>query len=252
MSEHPVAFSIVLPCYNEADNLPLLLEAYRAVWPGFPAELVLVNNGSTDHTAKVLRRELAKPEYRFARTVLVPRNRGYGFGVATGMLAARGEFIGISHADMQCAAADLFTAYARLISAPCPARTFIKGKRLKRPFGPSLVTNTMSALATLVLLKPLTDINAQPKVFHRSFLAEIPNPPDGFEFDLYLLYRARAAGLKVLTIPVNFGARAHGASKWAFSLASRRRHISATIKFIFQLRFGSDRKQNRNTELICG
>ncbi|MGZ5121134.1 MAG: glycosyltransferase family 2 protein [Burkholderiales bacterium] len=251
MSEQRVAFSIVLPCYNEADNLPLLLEAYRAVWPGFPAELILVNNGSTDHTADVLDRELRKPEYTFARTVLVPRNQGYGFGVAAGLRTARGQVIGISHADMQCPAADLFAAYDRLTSNAAPERVFVKGRRAKRPFGPSLITNTMAALATVVLMKPLSDINAQPKVFHRSFLSEIPNPPDGFEFDLYLLYRAQAAGMKVVTIPVDFGARAHGASKWAFSLASRRRHVWATIKFILRLRFASATKHRHERKLIC-
>jgi len=44
--------SIILPCYNEADNLPLLLNAYCQVWQDLPAELILVDNGSTDHTAE--------------------------------------------------------------------------------------------------------------------------------------------------------------------------------------------------------
>src|SRR5437764_14461896 len=63
------ALSIVLPCYNEAENLPPLLARYAQVWEDLPAELILVDNGSTDHTEAVLRREL--PNYPFARTVKV-------------------------------------------------------------------------------------------------------------------------------------------------------------------------------------
>jgi len=96
----------------------------------------------------------------------------------------------------------------------------------------------MAALASGVLLMPLTDINAQPKVFHRSHLARLHRPPDGFQFDLYVLYTARRAGLRVLTVPVVFGRRAHGQSKWAFSFVSRYRTIWATIVYIVKLRLG--------------
>src|SRR5258707_5161046 len=106
MNPQAVRFSIVLPCYNEAENIPLMLAEYQKVWPEFSAELVLVNNGSTDHTPEVLERELAR--FAFARSVSVPVNRGYGYGVMAGLRAARGEVLGISHADMQCPPGDLF------------------------------------------------------------------------------------------------------------------------------------------------
>lgn len=238
MSTTPLRFSIVLPCYNEADNLPLLLDGYRQIWEDLPAELILVNNGSTDHTAEALARELRRPELVFARTVLVPRNRGYGHGIVTGLQAARGEFVGFSHADMQCSPADLFRAYHRLNGEPNPARVLVKGKRGPRGFSAALVTNTMSLMASTVLFMRLTDINAQPKVFQREFLKRLTRPPDGFQFDLYVLYTARRAGMALLTIPVVFGQRAHGQSKWAFSFLSRYRTIWATIVYLFRLRFG--------------
>jgi glycosyltransferase involved in cell wall biosynthesis len=230
--------TVVLPCYNEADNLPPLLECYAQEWRAqrLPAELILVDNGSTDHTAEVLARELARPALAFARVVRVPANRGFGHGTFTGLQTARGDVIGFSHADMQYAPKDLFDAYYRLMTAPEPGRVLVKGKRAARGFSAALVTNSMAALASAVLLMPLTDINAQPKVFHRSHLARLTHPPDGFQFDLYILYTARRAGLKVLTVPVVFGRRAHGQSKWAFSFLSRYRTIWATIVYIFQLR----------------
>ena len=231
-----ICLSIVLPCYNEADNLPLLLAGYRQVWPDWPAELILVDNGSTDHTAAVLARELQRPDLAFARTVQVAVNQGYGHGIYTGLQAAQGEFIGFSHADMQCSPADLFRAYEQLSAQPDPPRTLVKGKRTGREFGASVVTHGMALLASTILWTSLTDINAQPKLFHRSHLARLTHPPQGFQFDLYVLYQARRARLKILTIPVEFGQRAHGQSKWAFSILSRYRTIWATIVYMFQLR----------------
>lgn len=236
MSE--LQLSVVLPCYNEADNLPLLLEGYRQVWPAWPAELVLVNNGSTDDSAAVLARELARPDYAFARVVTVERNRGYGHGIFTGLQAARGRFLAFSHADMQCAPADVFRACELLVGQPNPKRVLVKGRRASRGLGAAVITNGMAVIASGVLSTRLTDINAQPKVFHRSLLSELTCPPSGFQFDLYLLYRAKQSGRSIQTIPVVFGERAHGQSKWAFSLFSRWRTIWATIRYIFQLRLG--------------
>src|SRR5262245_4994150 len=117
--------SIVLPCYNEAENLPPLLGRYAQVWEDLPAELILVDNGSTDHTEAVLRREL--PNHPFARTVKVEKNQGYGHGIMTGLRAARGEFLAFSHADQQSRPDDVFAAYHRLKSAPNPRLTLVKG-----------------------------------------------------------------------------------------------------------------------------
>jgi glycosyltransferase involved in cell wall biosynthesis len=236
MTESRPELSIVLPCYNEAENLPPLLERYAQVWEDLPAELILVDNGSTDATEAVLRRELSR--YPFARTVKVEKNQGYGHGIMTGLRAARGEFLAFSHADQQCKPDDVFAAYHKLKSAPKPEMALVKGRRARRSFQSELITGGMAALASVVLATPLWDINAQPKVFHHSHLARLKFPPDGFPLDLYVLYQARRAGVKILTVPVVFAARGHGQSKWAFSFLSRWRTILNMVSYIFRLRFG--------------
>jgi glycosyltransferase involved in cell wall biosynthesis len=235
LSQRP-ELSIVLPCYNEAENLPPLLARYAQVWVDLPAELILVDNGSTDHTEAVLRREL--PNYPFARTVKVEKNRGYGHGIMTGLRAARGEYLAFSHADQQCKPDDVFAAYHKLLAAPNPVKTLVKGARAQRSFQSELVTTGMAVLASTVLATPLWDINAQPKVFHRSHRDRLRYPPDGFPLDLYVLYQARRAGVKILTVPVVFGVRGHGQSKWAFSFLSRWRTMLNMAAYIGRLRFG--------------
>ena len=236
MTDTPVAFSIVVPCYNEAENLPALAATYRSAWREFPAELILVDNGSTDETPRVLDEFLHRPEFQFIRTVSVAKNRGYGYGVMIGLRAAKGEILGISHADMQCPAADLFRAYDKLREAGSAA-ALVKGRRARRPLSATVLTAGMTMIASVVLWNRLVDINAQPKVFPKSLLAHLEHPPDGFELDLYLLYCASKRGFSIVSIPVVFGQRAHGTSKWAYSLAARWRQIAKTLRYIFALRF---------------
>jgi glycosyltransferase involved in cell wall biosynthesis len=238
LMDAPLDLSIVLPCYNEARNLPLILAGYVEAWrPEMAAELILVDNGSTDDTAAVLKEEMANPTRHFARVVRVEKNQGYGHGIFTGLQAARGSFLAFSHADMQCPPADVFRAWDALQATPPPHRVLVKGRRHWRGFGPALLTGGMTVLASSVLLTPLTDINAQPKLFPRELLERLQDPPTGFQFDLCVLHRARRLGIPIHTIPVSFGERAHGESKWAFSLASRWRTIAATARYIFTLRF---------------
>lgn len=69
-----VKLSIVVPCYNEKENLPLLLERFNEVIKGRDMEVILVDNGSTDGSADVLRELL--PRYAFAKIVTVEVNQG--------------------------------------------------------------------------------------------------------------------------------------------------------------------------------
>jgi glycosyltransferase involved in cell wall biosynthesis len=231
--------SIVLPCYNEAPSLPVLLGGYARACPAeLAAEVVVVDNGSTDDTAAVLER-LVRADTdgaRLLRPVKVPVNRGYGHGIATGLRAAGGEFLAWSHADEQCDPADVFAAFARLRAARDPRRTLIKGRRQRRPLRESATTIGMQLFARVLLGTRVTDINAQPKVFHRDLLARLPAPPDDFSFDLYVLYQAERAGWTLETVPVVFRRRAHGVSRWAATWRSRRRHVAATLRYMRALR----------------
>ena len=122
--------SLVIPCYNEAANLPLLLERCKELAVRPDVEVVLVDNGSTDRTAEVLQNLL--PKYPGCRSIRVEKNQGYGFGILSGLKAAKGEIIGWTHADMQTDPQDailgleLFEKHGDDI--------FVKGRRYGRPF----------------------------------------------------------------------------------------------------------------------
>src|SRR3954469_9056143 len=91
--------SIIVPCYNEAKNIPLILGRFDDVIKQDNVEVVLVNNGSTDNSAEIL--NTLVPRFRFATVITIAKNHGYGFGITSGLKAAKGDFIGYTHADMQ-------------------------------------------------------------------------------------------------------------------------------------------------------
>jgi len=93
----------------------------------------------------------------------------------------------------------------------------------------------MQSLATLILRTRLHEINAQPKVFHRSLMDECPRPPSDFNLDLYVMYRAVRRGWAILSIPVRFPPRVYGHSHWASSWQSRIRTILKSIRYMAQL-----------------
>lgn len=229
--------SIIVPCYNEAKNIPLILEKFVEVVKQQPAvEVVLVNNGSTDNSTQIFQEFLAKPEYSFAQVVTVEKNIGYGHGIMSGLQTAQGEVLAWTHADMQTDPMDVVLAYQKFSKLDQPDKVIMKGKRTKRTFGEWGFTFGMSCIASVVLGKMLYDINAQPKLFHRSLLPKLTNPPTDFSLDLYLLYMAKKSGYRIETMPVIFTKRLHGTSHWSFSFASRYKTVLRTIHYIFALR----------------
>lgn len=229
--------SIVIPCYNEAKNLPALIDGYRKALEGKNGvEVILVDNGSKDDSAELLRRELARAENGAFRTVKVEVNQGYGFGILTGLKAGRGEFLAWSHADGQCPPGDVFRVLEAMEKTGAPARCFGKGFRVTERGAASATTEAHSRLATLVLGQKMEEINAQPKVFAREFLAEFAQAPHGLELDTFAYYKALKAGLKVVTVTVEFKDRAFGESSWALTRWSRLRTKLKSLSYLLKLR----------------
>ncbi len=224
-------YSLVIPCYNEALNLPGLLQACAAaVGARTDIEVVLVNNGSRDNSAQVFAELL--PRYTFARLAVVEVNQGYGFGILTGLRAAQGEWIGWTHADLQTDPADAVAIFNRI--AASGGKALYKGRRHGRSAFDLLFTVGMSFCASLLLRMPLWDINAQPTIFPRSFFASWQEPPHDFSLDLYAYYLGRHSGLGVKRHPVFFGKRVAGTAHLD-SLSAKLRYSKRTIAYILAL-----------------
>lgn len=224
--------SLVIPCYNEEANLPLLIPRCAEITKTGDIEVILVDNGSVDATPRLLAELL--PHASGCRSVRVEKNQGYGFGILSGLYAAKGELLGWTHADMQTDPLDaqrglaLFEKYGRNI--------FVKGRRHGRPLADVFFTVGMSVFETALLRRSMWDINAQPTLFSRNFFETWREPPHDFSLDLYAYYQAKLAGLPVHRFSVHFSKRAHGLSRWNINWAAKRKFISRTASFSLELR----------------
>ena len=134
--------SIVVPCYNEEKNIPLILDRFKNVICDNDVEVILVNNGSTDNSKDIF--EELVPQFDFAKVVTVEVNQGYGFGIVSGLKEANGEFIGYTHADMQTDPADVLKALEIIEKQDDSKNCYIKGDRKGRPLFDQFFTIGMS------------------------------------------------------------------------------------------------------------
>lgn len=226
--------SIVIPCYNESENIPLILEKFQKAMNGEDMEVILVNNGSTDTTVQVLKELL--PQYPFAQSVRVPVNQGYGYGILKGLEVTRGDFLGWTHADLQTDPGDIVKAYHLLEENDWDSNIFVKGSRTGRSLADTFFTMGMGIFETIYLGKNLFDINAQPNIFPRSFYEGWESPPYDFSLDLYAMYLASVKNMRVVRFEVRFPPRIYGESHWNTGLVAKWKFIKRTINFSIKLK----------------
>jgi polyisoprenyl-phosphate glycosyltransferase len=230
-----VKLSLVIPCYNESRSLADLARRCAEVTAAEPdCEILLVDNGSTDDTAAVMARELAGKTR--IRSVFVPVNQGYGYGILQGLAAAGGDVLAWTHADLQTDPMDAVRAFALYKASADAGRLFVKGARYGRPLSDVFFTFGMSVFETLLLGRVLRDVNAQPTMFPRSLYEGWKAPPHDFALDLHAYGSAKAARLQVERFPVRFGERKHGVSHWNVDWKSKLKFIRRTLDYSFRMK----------------
>jgi glycosyltransferase involved in cell wall biosynthesis len=225
-------FSLIIPCHNEADNLPLLIKRCGELATRSDIEVILVDNGSTDSTAALL--ESLLPKYPRCRSIRIEKNQGYGYGILSGLKEAQGDILGWTHGDIQTDPKDALLGLE--LYEKHGGDIFVKGRRTGRPLMDVLFTIGMSIFETILLVRPMWDINAQPTIFSRNFFETWISPPNDFSLDLYVYYHALRQGSKIYRFPVKFSRRAHGVSHWNVSWAAKFNFVCRTVDYSFKLK----------------
>ncbi len=205
--------SFVVPCYNERavvdQTIPPLWAALSAAVPA--AELLLVDNGSTDGTGDRLR-ALAAGDPRI-RVLSVPRNRGYGLGVLTGYRAARGGCIGHIPADGPVDPADV-AALARQAVDQGPGTLLTAVRRARQDTLVRRVVSRSYNTLFLVLFGAYTpDINGTPKFVHAADLPRLALASEDYFLEAEMMIKARRLGLRTVPVTVYSRRRGGGRSK---------------------------------------
>jgi dolichol-phosphate mannosyltransferase len=218
---------LILPTYNEAENIEGLVRAALAQLEttGREHTILVVDDGSPDGTGRIVDR-LAE-ELAFVRVLHRERKQGLGraylagFGLA---LENRAELVLEMDADFSHDPADL----PRLIAA-AEAADLVLGSRYVPGGGVSswgrvrrLLSRGGSAYARILLGVPVRDLTGGFKCFHRRVLEAIDLEhvhADGYGFQIELTYKAVRAGFTVAEIPILFRERSVGKSKMTARIA---------------------------------
>jgi glycosyltransferase involved in cell wall biosynthesis len=224
--------SIIIPCYNEELSLNKLVNNCLDNIND-NVEIILVDNGSTDSTFKSLM-SLSLPSNVIP--VRVKKNIGYGNGILQGLKKAKGEILSWTHADLQTDVSDVIKGFKRFENELVSKKCLVKGERKNRNLLDFFFTFSMGIYSSILLNKWMYDINAQPKIFHCSFLEEFENPPLDFSLDLYLIYFFKLKNIRVKTFPVIFKNREYGEAKGGGSFKGKIKLIIRTFKYIHKLK----------------
>jgi dolichyl-phosphate beta-glucosyltransferase len=196
------ALTVILPCYNEAERLPGTLQALLAHLSAAPGEVevLVVDDGSTDATVTVA--EAAAAADGRLRVLSYRPNRGKGFAVRTGMLAARGELVIFTDADGSYSPSDLDRIVAALGEAPVAIGT--RAGSASGPVARRAASRVFNLTIRGALGLPFGDTQSGLKGFRRAAAQEIFRRVrvDGFAFDVEVLWLARQLRLEVAEVGV--------------------------------------------------
>jgi len=218
--------SIIIPCYNEEDNIPTLTKKISLLKKKFQSfEIIMVDNGSTDKTLKILQNNNLNNQYKI---IIVKKNKGYGFGIKQGLINATKDYVGWIHADNLNSL--IFFDEIEEMKILMSDNIFIKGLRNeKRQISEYFFTFFLSFFSSIVLRCKLNDINAQPTIFNKRLLKKMNNIPDDFTIDLYVLYFAKKNQQLIKRINVFNEKRIHGESSWNRGLFSK---VKLSLQYI--------------------
>ena len=154
----------------------------------------------------------------------------------SGVKIAKGEYIGWCHADLQTEPKDVYDAYIQNYSELSKKNVLIKGSRINRNIFDNIFTIGMSVFASIVFARIISDINAQPKLFSKSFLKHLEDFPYDFSLDLYLLVIAKIKNYKIINHKVILKKRIYGDAKGGGNLIGKFKLIKRTFAYMVKLR----------------
>lgn len=126
-----IKYSVVVPVYNEEENVAMLVDEIATALKGMPYEMIFVNDKSTDNTLGSL--QGLKKKYKTLRVLSHQQNAGQSRSVRSGILAAKGEFIATLDGDGQNDPADIPALITQIIRKDAPDNlALVGGRRAKR------------------------------------------------------------------------------------------------------------------------
>jgi glycosyltransferase involved in cell wall biosynthesis len=221
--------SIVIPIYNEAENIPLLYKAVHQALKGvkYSWEMILVDDGSQDKSPEELEK-LSSKDPKFVKVILLRRNFGQTTAIAAGIDHASGDIVVMMDADLQNDPVDIPSMVSK-IDEGCDV---VSGWRYERKDTflfrvlPSRIANGLISWITGVHLH---DYGCTLKAYRRNILS-------GFrlygEMHRFIPVYASSVGAKIIEVRVNHHARKFGKAKYGLERTTKVILDLMTVKFL--------------------
>ncbi len=227
-----IHLSVIVPAYNESarirPGLAQVLDYLRA--RPYTWELLVVDDGSNDDTAKVVQAALAGVPN--ARLISYRPNRGKGYAVRSGVLQALGEYVVFLDADMSTPVEEITPAMAHLeagLDMVVGSRRHPQARIARRPpFFRRFASAIFDLVRNVIVgLSQYSDTQCGFKAYRRTAVVPLYQQAviNRFMFDVELLYLAERSGLKTVEMPV----------RWADAEGSKVRFVQGVYRMLRDL-----------------
>jgi glycosyltransferase involved in cell wall biosynthesis len=205
--EPGTAVSVVVPAYNEQEAIGAQIEKVQQVMQrsGWPYEVIVVDDGSTDSTSEQVRRQRV-------RLIQLSHNRGYGAALKAGIAASQNDWIVITDADGTYPAEAIPALLERAHDYDMVVGARV-GKNVTMPLERKMVKWFLVRLASYLAERPIPDLNSGLRVLKRPLVEKFLHLlPSGFSFTTTITLALLCNDYRVYYHPIDYYRRV-GSSK---------------------------------------
>jgi glycosyltransferase involved in cell wall biosynthesis len=204
--------AVVMPCFNERATIEPIVE--RVLASPFTAQLIIVDDGSTDGTREILQKLARDPRVQVFEQ---PVNQGKGAALRRGFAEVRAPFAIVQDADLEYDPAD----YAPMIEPLIDGRADVvfgsrfQGQSAHRVlyFWHSIGNKVLTLLSNMVTDLNLSDMETCFKAFRKEVLDAITVEEDRFGFEPEITAKVAAAGWRVFEVGISYNGRTYAEGK---------------------------------------
>jgi glycosyltransferase involved in cell wall biosynthesis len=203
--------SVVIPVYNEVNNIAEILRRVQAT--KIPTEIIVVDDGSQDGTRAILQQLDGKEN---VRVILHERNQGKGAAVVTGMRAARGDILLIQDADLEYDPRDYPTLLQPIqegVAEVVYGSRFLGAPHRVAMFWHMVANKLLTLMTNMLYNTILTDMETGYKVFRSEVIQGMKIRSKRFNFEPEFTAKVLKRNYRIFEVPISFNPRDYSQGK---------------------------------------
>ena len=203
--------SVVIPVYNEVNNIAEILRRVQAT--NLPTEIIVVDDGSQDGTRAILQQLNGNGK---VRVILHERNQGKGAAVVTGMQAAQGDILLIQDADLEYDPRDYPTLLQPIqegVAEVVYGSRFLGAPHRVAMFWHMVANKLLTLMTNMLYNTILTDMETGYKVFRREVIQGMKIRSKRFNFEPEFTAKVIKRKYRIFEVPISFNPRDYSQGK---------------------------------------